>query len=185
MSLDSYVRIAVFRPIPKRFEYSVSTELQDKVKVGSICSVPFRGKRVRGVAVDLSREPSFSGETKQVSEVISDRPLNSSLMDLARWIARRTLTPLGQVFHRMVPADLRVSPREKKVIELSESFEEIREFIEEKGSRAPKQAEILECLLTSDDPVEKITCWSGPVLPVPPSKVYGSAAWLEKFLCPR
>lgn len=155
MSLDSYVRIAVFRPIPTRFEYSVPKGLKDGLKIGSICRVPFRGEKVRGVVVDISEEPSFSGETKQVSEVISDRLLNSSLMDLARWITRRTLTPLGQVFHRMVPADLRVSPREKKVIELSESFEEIREFIEEKGSRAPKQAEILECLLTSDDPVEK------------------------------
>ncbi len=155
MSLDSYVRIAVFRPIPTRFEYSVPRGLEDGLKIGSICRVPFRGEKVRGVVVDIFGEPSFSGETKQVSEVISDRPLNSSLMDLARWITRRTLTPLGQVFHRMVPADLRVSPREKKVIGLSGSFEEIREFIEEKGSRAPKQAEILECLLTSDDPVEK------------------------------
>ena len=153
--MDSYARIAVFRPIPKLFDYSVSGELQDRVKVGSICSVPFRGERVRGVAVELSKKPSFSGEKKPVSEVISDRPLSQPLMDLARWISHRTLTPLGQVFHRMVPADLTVSPREKKVIELTGSFAEIRQFIDEKRSRAPKQVEILECLLTSDETVEK------------------------------
>ena len=153
--MGSYARIAVFRPIPKLFEYSVSGEFQDRVTVGSICSVPFRGERVRGVVVELSEQPSFPGEKKSVSEVISDRPLSESLMDLARWISHRTLTPLGQVFHRMVPADLTVSPREKKVIELTGSFAEIRQFIEEKRSRAPKQVEILECLLTSDETVEK------------------------------
>jgi len=153
--LDSYARIAVFRPIPKRFEYSVPGDLQDKLKVGSICSVPFRGEKARGVVVELSAKPTFSGKKKQVSKAISDRPLSRSLMELARWISHRTLTPLGQVFHRMVPADLTVSPREKKVIKLTGSFEDIRQFIEAKRSRAPKQVEILECLLTSDDTVEK------------------------------
>ena len=153
--MDSYARIAVFRPIPKRFEYAVPRDLKGDLKVGSICSVPFRGERVRGVVVELSEAPSFPGEKKQVNEITSNQPLNRSLMELARWITHRTFTPLGQVFHRMVPADLKVSPREKKVIELSGSFEEIREFIEKKGNRAPKQAEILECLLTSDDAVEK------------------------------
>ncbi len=155
MSLDSYARIAVFRPIPKRFEYSVPGDMKGDLKVGSICSVPFRGERVRGVVLELSAAPSFPGEKKPVNEIISNQPLNRSLMELARWITHRTFTPIGQVFHRMLPADLKVRPREKKVIELSGSFEEIQEFIEEKGSRAPKQAEILECLLTSDDVVEK------------------------------
>lgn len=155
MSLDSYASIAVFRPIPSKFEYLVPPCLQDDLRVGSVCSVPFRGESARGVVVNLHEEASFSGDKREINGVISDRPLSSALMELAGWICHQTFTPLGQVFHRMVPADLSQRPREKKVIELTGSFEAVREFVEKKRNRAPKQAEILECLLTSDEPVEK------------------------------
>ncbi|MBS3766343.1 hypothetical protein KGY71_07460, partial [Candidatus Bipolaricaulota bacterium] len=120
-----------------------------------ICSVPFRGGTERGVVVETRSEPGFSGERKPIREVLSEEPLENTIMELARWLTTSTFTPLGQVFKRMVPYDLSVSPRTKKFIKLASSFAEIREFIEKREKRAPKQVEILEQLLTADGPVEK------------------------------
>lgn len=155
MAEINYAAVAVFRPVHSTFEYSVPKGLREEVEAGSICSVPFRGERERGVVIETSDEPSFSGERKAIGKVLSRQPLKEPILELARWLSGATFTPLGQVFKRMIPADLSIRPRMKKSIELVSSFEEVRVFVEEEGRQAPKQAEILKQLLTADGPMEK------------------------------
>ncbi|MFB6290835.1 MAG: hypothetical protein ABEJ25_03810 [Candidatus Bipolaricaulia bacterium] len=151
----NYAEVAVFRPIRSTFEYFVPDQLRENVTVGSICRLPFRGESVRGVVLGLREEPDYEGEQKKVSEVISDRSLPPPIIELARWLSYTTLTPLGQVFNRLVPGDLSVRPRTEDRVELKTTFAQVRDFIERRERQSPKQVELLEYLLGLDEPIEK------------------------------
>jgi len=125
-----FAEVAVFRPINSMFEYTVPEHLSGSVSVGSLCNIPFRGKIVRGVVLELSKEPKYGGEKKAIEGLISDEPLPSAIIELAKWLSRRTLTPPGQVLNRFVPSDLSVRPRREDKIELSASFQKVSDFIE-------------------------------------------------------
>lgn len=155
MTKNRYASVAVFRPIPSTFEYTVPPNLANSVEQGSICLVPFREELERGVVLDVSLEPSYEGPRKPIEETISHQPLQEPLVELAKWLSYSTLTPLGQVFNRMIPPDPTSAPRSVKKIKLENSFGEVHEYIERNEKKAPKQAELLECLLSADEPIEK------------------------------
>ena len=155
MALPNYAEVAVFRPIRRTFEYSIPGGLKKETSVGSVCRLPFRGETVRGLVLDLNEEPSYEGEQKKLKEIITGEPLSEEIIGLARWLSYTTLTPIGQVLNRFVPADLSVRPRTEDRVELRASFEEISEFLELQERRAPKQVELVEYLLTADETVEK------------------------------
>jgi|GEM_PF-1901598 len=150
MARKKFARVAVFLPIDKIFEYSVPSELAGEVTKGSICEVPFRDKAEHGVVLDLQEQGSYEGEYSEISRLLSPVPLSDNLIKLAEWLSESTLTPLGQVFNRMIPADLSINPRKKKVIGINATFSRVKDFVEEFGSRAPKQAALLKLLLSTD-----------------------------------
>ena len=155
MTYPKFAQVAILRPIRRSFEYSIPEELGDRVSKGSLCNCPFRGESERGVVLETGEEPEYQGERKELSEVISGEPLREPLLELANWLSFATFTPLGQVFNRMLPADITARPRTRDAIELKASFSEVSDFIEREKKRKPKQAELLQCLLASDEPIEK------------------------------
>ncbi|MFW6048557.1 MAG: hypothetical protein ACOC88_00110 [Candidatus Bipolaricaulota bacterium] len=150
MPPNNYARVAVFLPIRRAFDYLLPPVLRGRVVRGSICQIPFHGVQERGLVVDVLDEVDYEGEMSEIEGLVVEEPLDENLLQLGHWLAESTLTPLGQVFNRMVPSNLSVKPRRKKVYEISAPFEEVKEFIEERSSVAPKQVELLESLLSSD-----------------------------------
>lgn len=155
MTKNRYASVAVFRPIPSTFEYTVPRNLIDSVEEGTICLVPFREELERGIVLEVNLEPSYEGPRKPIKEIISHQPLEETLIELAKWLSYSTLTPLGQVLNRMIPPDLSSAPRPVKKVKLEKSFGEVHEYIEQNEKKAPKQAELLECLLSADEPMVK------------------------------
>ncbi len=155
MTDSRYVRVAVFRPIRSSFEYSLPPGLREEVTSGSICSVPFGEGTERALVLELASEPEYEGERKEVEGLISPAPLQGTLVELARWLSYTTYTPLGQVFNRMVPRDLSVRPRPRRMIALKARFDRVRNFLEEEARRSPRQAELLNYLLAAEGPLEK------------------------------
>ncbi|MEF8916227.1 MAG: hypothetical protein V5A77_00900 [Candidatus Bipolaricaulota bacterium] len=150
-----YARVAIFRPIRSTFEYSLPAHLKEKVTSGSVCRLPFRGEDVRGVVLEIREEPQYEGERKEIKELISRKPLPGAIIELARWLSYSTLTPIGQVLNRFVPGDLSVRPRTREIVELKTSFQSVSSFIERNEKKCPKQVELLEFLLSQEEPVEK------------------------------
>ncbi|MFW6111436.1 MAG: hypothetical protein ACOC7Z_00265 [Candidatus Bipolaricaulota bacterium] len=155
MTKNRYASVTVFRPIPSTFEYTVPRNLIDSVEEGTICLVPFREELERGIVLEVNLEPSYEGPRKPIKEIISHQPLEETLIELAKWLSYSTLTPLGQVLNRMIPPDLSSAPRPVKKVKLEKSFGEVHEYIEQNEKKAPKQAELLECLLSADEPMVK------------------------------
>ncbi len=82
------------------FTYRVNCEVP---VVGGRVLVPFREKRLPGIVVELhDREPSVAA--KNVVQVLDFQPvLDSTLLQLGRWIAHYYIAPLGEVLRTMLP----------------------------------------------------------------------------------
>jgi primosomal protein N' (replication factor Y) len=98
--MSVFCDVALPLPLDTVFTYRVNGL---EPVVGGRVLVPFRNERLSGVVVELhDREPSV--KTKDVLQTLDTVPvIDSQLMELAQWIARYYLSPLGEVFRSMLP----------------------------------------------------------------------------------
>lgn len=154
MNNDLYARVAVFRPLRGTFEYVVPPELTAEVEPGSLCRLPFNRGLERGVILQLSEEKNYSGSLSKLDSLLLPRPLPPQLIQLARWIEKQTLIPLGAVFDLIVPADLSVKRGLPARFEPACTFNQLSSVLEELEGKAPQQRAVLNFLLTLDQPIE-------------------------------
>ncbi len=100
------VRVAVFAPLTRTFDYRVPPELArtGELALGSRVWVPLGGRSVEGVIVSLEHEPSDAMILKPIQERVDAPPLPADLLALARWMADYYQAPLGEALRLMVPA---------------------------------------------------------------------------------
>src|SRR5437773_11701504 len=98
--MPAFCDVALPLPLDTVFTYRVNGL---EPVVGGRVLVPFRNERMTGVVVELhDRKPKVV--TKDVLHVLDATPvLDTLLMELAQWIARYYLAPLGEVFRSMLP----------------------------------------------------------------------------------
>ncbi|MGO0122889.1 replication restart helicase PriA [Desulfothermobacter acidiphilus] len=100
-------QVAVALPLPagrQVFSYLIPSELEGRVAPGVQVTVPFRGRSVAGVVVEVSASsPPGVTEFRDLLQVQSHSPLPPELLDLGRWVARRYLCSLGEALLAMTP----------------------------------------------------------------------------------
>jgi len=100
------VQVALDLPLDRLYTYAVPPELRGKISPGLRVEVPFgRGnKPLIGYVAGLLAKTDLR-QVKEVRKTIDPEPLiDPDLMDLARWMARYYVTPLGQVLTAILPA---------------------------------------------------------------------------------
>lgn len=102
-----FVEVAVNIPqVSGLFDYHLSADLAGQVEPGSLVVVPFGQREVQGVVLRLLSHPGVK-ETKPVLGLVDPQPvITPAQMELARWIAETTLTPLATCFSPMIPPGL-------------------------------------------------------------------------------
>lgn len=104
---DLFVRVYVLDApyfIDRKFDYFVPESLRDRVKRGSLVSVPF-GKGNKGayaLVVELTDKTEFSG-VKTVLDVIPDVVLNEELLKMCMFMKDRTFCTIGDAVKTAVP----------------------------------------------------------------------------------
>ncbi len=103
----AFARIAVNVPsVAGIFDYQLPPELEGKIGVGHLVTVPFGKQTVQGVVFCLLAEPSVP-ETKTILDLLDPQPvLNSAQIALAQWLAEETLSPLAACLGLMLPVGL-------------------------------------------------------------------------------
>jgi primosomal protein N' (replication factor Y) len=87
----------------RAFTYSIPDRLVETIAAGQLVWVPFGSRRIQGVIVGLG-DSSPVEQTKDVDEVVEQRPLLSSIqIDLADWIARTYLCSFYDAIRLMLP----------------------------------------------------------------------------------
>ena len=99
-----FVSVAIDLALDRLFTYSVPVELTEKLRVGQLLRVPFRGRVARGFALATTEvTPTF--KTRPVLSIEDESPFFSpALLKLVRWIADYTASPIETTLHAALPA---------------------------------------------------------------------------------
>ena len=122
--------------LDRTFQYRVREEQKDRVRVGSLVSIPFgRGnKTIDGYVVGLSSKPLFDPEkTKEIIDIKDDnaaRPVGR-LLALAAWMKHHYGGTLVQSLKVVLPKKTPIKPVVRQRVRLCATQETVDSYIEE------------------------------------------------------
>ena len=98
--------VALEQAIDHVLDYSIPKKLVAQLQVGQRVRVPLgRGNKLASGYVVEIRDTTAHGKIKPLNDLIDDRVLVSpKLMNLARWMGRYYVSPLGVVLESVIPA---------------------------------------------------------------------------------
>ncbi len=96
------VPLVAARALDGALDYAVPAALDAAVVPGALVAVRLGPRAVLGVV--MSREPAtHAGRLQPVAGVVDAPAVPADLLDLARWVGRRTLSPLGTCLKLVLP----------------------------------------------------------------------------------
>jgi primosomal protein N' (replication factor Y) len=106
VAAERCAEIAVPVPIDKAFTYLVPDDLPHDVMPGARVLVPFAGRRLMGLVLDVrARGDSDGAKLKAILGVVDPAPvLPAELLSFLREVARYYLAPIGEVMALALPA---------------------------------------------------------------------------------
>jgi primosomal protein N' (replication factor Y) len=146
-----YAEVAVGAKARLLLHYDIPDALAGQLAPGQLVRVPLRNEERFGVVVALSASAPVT-TTRPLLELIDPVPVvTPEYLALARWLAEFYLAPLADCVWLMAPAP-RVGPRRVRSVELVATPAQIEAARPALG-RPVKQADILDWLAASDDPL--------------------------------
>lgn len=108
--MKRYVDVIVPLPIAGQYTYSLPEEMAERVCMGCRVVVPFgRKKFYTGLVTRVHEEAPQAYETKDVSEVLDERPiLFERQYAFWQWLSDYYLCPLGDVYKAAVPSGMKL-----------------------------------------------------------------------------
>lgn len=101
-----YAEVAVNRRVSGTFSYHIPPELTGRIAPGHLVQVAFGTAHTTGIVVALHEQVEIE-ETKPILERVDPDPVvTPAQIELARWLAAETLTPLGACLWVMLPPGL-------------------------------------------------------------------------------
>lgn len=102
------------RNIDKTFTYNIPNELENLVKVGIRVLVPFGKQTLEGFVLSISENTNSEIELKDIIKPIDDEViLNEELLELGKFIKRKTLSTLISAYQVMLPKALKADKKTK------------------------------------------------------------------------
>ncbi|MGA1842139.1 MAG: primosomal protein N' [bacterium] len=168
--MNRYVaQIALNIPKDSLFSYLVPSELTGVIRPGHLVYVPLKKRKEIGVVVETNHQKEDESElTIDLKEILAlpypGPVLNSTLLDMAKWISDYYFCPIGMTIRALIPTGLipelsygksgvhSFCPRgkEKRIAHIAIVVEEkeIHKYIASNSKRAPRQCDILKSLLS-------------------------------------
>lgn len=104
-----YARVVVLSPVrspeaeESLFDYHLPEDLAGKVQIGSLVAVPFGPRPLYAIVVDLAEQAAVA-ETRPIASLVDPEPALAAVhIELARWMAQESLTPLYECLLQMLP----------------------------------------------------------------------------------
>lgn len=102
------------RNIDKTFTYNIPNELENLIKVGIRVLVPFGKQTLEGFVLSISENINSEIELKDIIKPIDDEViLNEELLELGKFIKRKTLSTLISAYQVMLPKALKADKKTK------------------------------------------------------------------------
>lgn len=111
MVVDVLVEVS---KIDKTFCYIVPKTLENKIKIGIRCLVPFGTRTLQGFIIDINKNKEFDYKLKEIIELVDENPvLNEELLELGKYISKKTLCTLTGAYQTMLPTALKAKNKER------------------------------------------------------------------------
>ena len=104
--MEKFCRVAVDSRVPaldRPFDYAIPDRMIGKVHPGSVVRVVLHGRSMRAFVTELLTDAAVPNPRPLRSLVAPEPVFAPSEIELARWVSRRYVVPLGHVFHDAVP----------------------------------------------------------------------------------
>lgn len=107
MYIDVLVELKA-KEIDKTFTYLVPNNLINKVKIGIRVIVPFGKQKLEGFVLNITDKKETDYELKEIIDIVDEEPvLNSEMLELGKYISKKTLYNLISAYQTMLPAALK------------------------------------------------------------------------------
>lgn len=106
-----YYEVSPYGVIGKDF-LTLTYFSEEKLPIGSVVEIPVGNRKFVGVILKKVDKPKFT--CKEISSVITNRPLPMALLKLHEWLAKYYTTHPGTVWQTMLPSGLNKNRRAKK-----------------------------------------------------------------------
>ena len=98
--------------LDKTFSYLIPDNMN--AKVGIRCLVPFGNRKLEGFIVEIKDKIECDYELKEIISLIDENPiLNDELLDLGKYISKKTLCTLTSAYQTMLPTALKAKTNNK------------------------------------------------------------------------
>src|SRR5882762_11854878 len=152
--MSRFARVIVDRAIRRELDYAIPELLAERVGIGTRVRVPFRDRSALATVVALIDETSASG-IREIEAVLGESPtLSPPLLELARWISAYYCCPIETVMRSLLPQVIRraeVGWKKQQFVQIGSTVP--GEVIDALRRRAPRQAELLEELRKTSEPI--------------------------------
>jgi primosomal protein N' (replication factor Y) len=173
-----YAEVAVGGKTRLLLHYDIPPAMAGQLAPGQLVRVPLRGEERLGIVVTFSPSAPVS-TTRPLLELVDPAPaVTLEYLALAHWLAGFYLAPLADCVWLMVPPP-RVGPRRVRSVQGVATWEQIEAARPSLGRRV-KQADVLDWLATSDDPLPTVAqvraavgCGLGPL------RALAGRGWIE------
>ena len=117
-------KVIVDLALDKEFDYEIPAELEGRVKVGTMVSVPFGRSRRDGYVLSLADASDYAGKLKPILGICGDRAhVPEQLVTLGRWMADYYCCSQEQAIRTLLPAAVRsgkVKPKKRKLYRIAD-----------------------------------------------------------------
>jgi primosomal protein N' (replication factor Y) len=142
--MNEFCDVSLPVPVDQPFTYRLPETLRHRAKRGCRLTVPFSGRKLTGVIVEVhDRQPSYS--LREALRLVDEEPvLDDGLMRLGAWIASYYCAPLGEVYRGMMP--LSGETRKGKVYALTDTGRDVARQLFLGDSEAEPSLQVLRLL---------------------------------------
>ena len=100
----------VSKTTDKTFTYRIPDGM--KAEVGMRALVPFGPRKIEGFIIKIYDEVELDYEVKDVIKLVDEKPvLNKEMLELGRYISKKTLSPLTLAYQTMLPRALKAKEK--------------------------------------------------------------------------
>lgn len=140
MIVEVLVEIKAWK-IDKTFSYHVPSNLEKEIAIGKRVLVPFQKRELEGFIINILSEVAY--ETKDIIKVVDENPvLNEELLELGKYISKKTLCNLISAYETMLPVALKA----KNGTTINKKYQTYLEVNSIDIKLTPKQLEIVELI---------------------------------------
>ena len=124
--------------LDKTFTYKINDK---DALIGMRVLVPFGNRKLEGFILRIYEDGEFDYEVKEIISLVDDHPvINKEMMELGKYISKKTLSSLISVYQTMLPAALKARSR----VKINKKYLTYVKYLNDNNLKTLKQRELLE-----------------------------------------